>query len=168
GARMNAGAHGSDFSEIVVSAEALSWNGDYVRLDHDALKFEYRTSIIGEYVCATEMTFSLTPDDAEAVDARTKEYYYQRLGSQPLALPSAGCVFRNPSVGAAGKIIDELGLKGLSVGGARVSEKHANYMVGSDGATARDVIELIGLVKRLVKERMGTELELEIKIIEAE
>jgi UDP-N-acetylmuramate dehydrogenase len=168
GLRMNAGAHGSCFADVVVSAEALDWDYQFVTLDHAGLRFGYRHSILGEYVCTTEATFELTEETPTAVEERTKTYYFQRMASQPLSLPSAGCVFRNPDVGAAGKLIDECGLKGLSVGGARVSEKHANYIVGSEGATAEDVLRLIAEVRRRVKEQTGAELELEVKVIEEE
>lgn len=169
GLRMNAGAHGSDFSAIAAEVEALGWDGEFHRLDHAAMEFQYRTSALGngEYVCATEAVYALKPEDPAAVEERTKGYYYGRLTTQPLHLPSAGCVFRNPDVGAAGKLIDECGLKGMAVGSVRVSEKHGNYMVASEGATAEDVLKLIEIVRRRIKERFGTDLELEIKIIDA-
>jgi UDP-N-acetylmuramate dehydrogenase len=168
GVRMNAGAHGSCFADVVVEVEALDWEGVYRRLDRSELRFVYRDSVLGEYVAATEVLFDLKRDDPDAVEERTKAFYYQRRESQPLSLPSAGCVFRNPDVGSAGRLIDELGLKGFAIGGARVSEKHGNFIVGSEGATAADVRALIGEIRRRVKERTGTDLELEIKIIEPE
>lgn len=166
GVRMNAGAHGSCFADVVVEVEVLDWEGIYRRLDRSALRFSYRDSVLGEYVAATEILFALRRDDPEAVEERTKALYNQRRETQPLSLPSAGCVFRNPDVGSAGRLIDELGLKGLTRGGARVSEKHANFIVSSEGATAADVLALIEEIRRRVKERTGTDLELEIKIVE--
>ena len=165
GVRMNAGAHGACVGDLVVSVVALGHDGAFHDLEHDALSFGYRDSLLGDYVCAVEATFSLSPGDPEAVEAQTKARYYERLESQPLSLPSAGCVFRNPDVGSAGKLIDECGLMGLSVGGARVSEKHANFIVASEGATANDVLTLIAEVKRRVKAQTGADLALEIKIL---
>lgn len=167
GVRMNAGAHGSCFADVVFEVEALDWEGIFRRLDRSELRFSYRDSVLGEYVAATEILFALRRDDPQAVEERTKALYNQRRSTQPLSLPSAGCVFRNPDVGSAGRLIDELGLKGLRIGGARVSEKHANFIVGSEGATAADVLALIEEIRRRVKERTGIDLELEIKIIES-
>ena len=166
GVRMNAGAHGTCMADIVTTVVALGHDGALHELDREAVDFRYRDSALGSHVCAVEATFSLIPDDPDAVDAKTKAYYFQRLESQPLSLPSAGCVFRNPDVRSAGKLIDECGLKGLSVGGARVSEKHANFIVGSEGATAADVVALIEEVRRRIKETTGATLELEIKILD--
>jgi UDP-N-acetylmuramate dehydrogenase len=167
GARMNAGAHGRCFADITTRAEVLEWEGAFRVLDRRQLAFAYRRSALDRYVCATEIWCALRPDDPDAVERRTKEYYHHRLATQPLSLPSAGCVFRNPDVGSAGKMIDECGLKGLSVGGARVSEKHANFIVAPEAATAEDVLRLIAEVRRRVKEKTGADLELEIQIVEA-
>ncbi len=166
GVRMNAGAHGTCMADVVTAVVALGHDGALHELDWEALDFQYRDSALGNYVCAVDTVFSLIADDPATVEAKTKEYYFQRLESQPLSLPSAGCVFRNPDVRSAGKLIDECGLKGLSVGRARVSEKHANFIVASEGATASDVLALIEEVQRRIKEATGATLELEIKIID--
>lgn len=165
GVRMNAGAHGRCMADVVVDAEALDWEYRLRVLTASELKFAYRTSSLGDYVCATEALFALEPDDPNEVERRTKSYYNQRRATQPLSMPSAGCVFRNPDVGTAGKLIDECGLKGFAIGGARVSEIHANYIVAEEGATARDVHALIDEVRRRVRESTGADLELEVKII---
>lgn len=165
GIRMNAGAHGSSVADITVSARALGWDGATHDLAGDALGYAYRTSNLGDYFCGLDGTFRLQPDDPARVEATTKDYYHQRLASQPLNLPSAGCVFRNPDVGSAGKLIDDLGLKSHSSGAVRVSERHANFLVAADGATAADVGSLICDVRRRVLDACGIRLDLEIKIV---
>ncbi|MBT3265785.1 UDP-N-acetylmuramate dehydrogenase [Candidatus Poribacteria bacterium] len=165
GIRMNAGAHGASVADIALGARALGWDGATHDLSAADLGFAYRTSQLGAYFCGLRGTFRLEPDDPTRVEAKTKEYYYQRLASQPLDLPSAGCVFRNPDVASAGKLIDDLGLKGLSSGAASVSEKHANFLVAADGATAEDVGALICDVRRRVFDACGVRLELEIKLV---
>ena len=100
----------------------------------------------------------------EDVEQRMNAYSQKRWASQPAA-PSAGCVFKNPQNMAAGRLVDELGLKGLRVGGAVVSEEHGNFIINDGRATARDVLELIVLVKQRVHERRGVELQTEIEII---
>jgi UDP-N-acetylmuramate dehydrogenase len=165
GIRMNAGAHGACVADITVGARALGWDGAMHDVSAAELAFDYRTSSLGDYFCGLSGQFRLQPDDPNRVEAKTKEYYHQRLASQPLNLPSAGCVFRNPDVGSAGKLVDDLGLKGLASGAARVSEKHANFLVAGDGATAEDVGALICDVRRRVFDATGVRLELEIKIV---
>ena len=165
GIRMNAGAHGASVGDITVAARALGWDGATYELSAADLGFGYRTSELGRHFCGLSGTFRLRPDDPARVEAKTKEYYYQRLASQPLDLPSAGCVFRNPDVASAGKLIDDLGLKGLSSGAVRVSEKHANFLVAADGATAADVAALIRDVRLRVFDATGVRLELEIRLV---
>ncbi len=165
GIRMNAGAHGACVADITVGARALGWDGAAYDVSAADLAFDYRTSSLGDHFCGLSGHFRLRPDDPERVEATTKEYYHQRLASQPLNLPSAGCVFRNPDVGSAGKLVDDLGLKGLASGAARVSEKHANFLVAGDGATAEDIGALIRDVRRRVFDAVGVRLELEIKIV---
>ena len=165
GIRMNAGAHGACVADITVGARALGWDGATQDVSAEQLAFGYRTSSLGHHFCGLGGHFRLAPDDPARVEAKTKEYYHQRLASQPLNLPSAGCVFRNPDVGSAGKLVDELGLKGLAAGAVRVSEKHANFLVAGDGATANDVGALIRDVRRRVFDAAGVRLELEIRIV---
>ena len=94
-----------------------------------------------------------------------KKLYNERKSKQPLSLPSAGCIFKNPTGASAGKLIDECGLKGTKIGGAEVSPKHANFIVNPSSATAEDVLDLIDLVRKRVKSQTGIELELEIQPI---
>jgi UDP-N-acetylmuramate dehydrogenase len=165
GVRMNAGAHGTCVADITVSARALGWDGATHELSVTDLDYDYRTSSLGRYFCGLDGTFELQPEDPDRVEARTKDYYHQRLASQPLNMPSAGCVFRNPDVASAGKLIDDLGLKGHSAGAVTVSEKHANFLVAAAGATAADVAALIRDVRRRVFDASGVQLDLELKIV---
>ena len=176
GVCMNAGAHGRTMSDIVVSADVLTKEGETARVDRESLGFRYRASRLGEYVCALFCHFELERGDPAEVEALTKRYYSERRSTQPLSLPSAGCAFRNPvdasnrrngsPVASAGRLIDECGLKGLSAGGARVSEVHANFLVASPGASSSDVRRLVDEVRRRVHNRTGVRLQLEMKILD--
>lgn len=161
---MNAGANKRETCESLVSVDFLDENGILHCLKRDELKFGYRASpfqnMPGAIVGAT---FSLAHDPA----ARTKqiEIINYRKDTQPYSDKSAGCIFRNPSCGFAGAMIEQAGLKGTSIGGAKVSEKHANFLVNSGNATAEDLLALIALVKSSVLAKHGVELESEVRCI---
>ena len=107
----------------------------------------------------------LTPDDPEAIRARMEELSARRQEKQPLEYPSAGSMFKRPVGYFAAALIDQCGLKGLTVGGAQVSEKHAGFVVNRGGATCADVLELVEQVKQCVRDRTGVELEMEVRIL---
>ena len=134
-------------------------------LERGELPFEIREGRFAGYL-VLEAKFELGPDDPERVRRGTREWLERRRSTQPVAERSAGCAFRNPPAPAdpAGKIIDELGLKGTAVGGAVVSEMHANYIVARGGATASDVLSLIDLIRGRVLDDRGIELDLEIEV----
>ncbi|MCE5317234.1 MAG: UDP-N-acetylmuramate dehydrogenase [Parachlamydia sp.] len=161
---MNAGANKRETCESLVSVDFLDEEGTLHCLKREDLKFNYRTSpfqnMPGAIVGAT---FSLVHDPA----ARTKqiEIINYRKDTQPYSDKSAGCIFRNPSCGFAGAMIEQSELKGTVVGGAKVSEKHANFLVNTGRATAEDVQALIALVKRSVLAKHGVELESEVRCI---
>lgn len=161
---MNAGANGSETEKVLVSIDYIDEEGELVILERKDLEFGYRTSPFqkrkGVIVGAT---FKLTP----SLTARQKqiEIVTYRKNTQPYNDKSAGCVFRNPACHIAGKLIEEAGLKGHMLGGAKVSEKHANFIVNADHATAKDVCALIDEVQRKVYEKHGVKLEPEIRII---
>jgi UDP-N-acetylmuramate dehydrogenase len=108
---------------------------------------------------------ALRSDDSAAIDARMQMILEYRRQTQPLHLPNAGCIFKNPSGGSAGRLIDELGLKGYRIGGVQVSERHANFMVNAGGGTAKDLTALIRHVGGRVERERGVTLELEVKIV---
>jgi UDP-N-acetylmuramate dehydrogenase len=165
---MNAGANGSETANVLAEVQFVDTSGELKRFKREELEFSYRTSpfqkMRGAVVSAV---FSLTP--CEQARQRQLDLIQYRLSSQPYTEPSAGCVFRNPSQGpscpSAGALIEKAGLKGLVRGGAKISEKHANFIVNTGAATASDVMELIRLVKERVKNAAGVELEEEIRWI---
>lgn len=166
----NAGAHDSDIAGVLESADVLLADGTEARIGASDLDLGYRHSRfkipIGEGAPADLVlgaTFRLNPEPADVIKGRLDEIRRWRQAHQPLGLPSAGSVFRNPPDGpSAGAIIDELGLKGLRMGGAVVSEKHANFIVNDQKGTAADVRALAERVRAEVLQRSGTELEFEI------
>jgi len=168
----NAGAHGSDVREVLESADVLLADGSEVRLGVDDLGLAYRDSrfkhpIAGaapEVVVAA--TFRLEPADADAIKASLDDIRRWRQAHQPLGLPSAGSTFRNPDEGpSAGERIDAAGLKGFRVGGARVSEKHANFVITEKGATATDVRRLVDHIHATIRERDGIDLRPEVEFV---
>ncbi len=162
---MNAGAHGHSMQEILLSARVLTPDGEQA-VPAAALGFAYRTSALqGHPAVVAEATLQLQPSDPEAVVRRTEDWLAHRSATQPIGPPSSGCVFRNPPGDHAGRLIDLAGGKGLQLGGAQVSDVHANYIVNTGGATAADVIALMHKVKALVMEKFGVGLEPEIKLL---
>jgi UDP-N-acetylmuramate dehydrogenase len=168
----NAGAHESETAGVLSSATIVLADGSERELATDELGFRYRHSRIkdaatvaagdpGEVVLSA--TFALRADDPATIKDRLDEIRRWRQAHQPLGLPSAGSVFRNPDGDSAGRLIDELGLKGHRIGGAVVSEKHANFIVNDQRGSAADVRRLAEFVRREVLARHGTELALEIE-----
>lgn len=161
---MNAGANGRETCESLVSVDYMNDNGVVCTLDKSRLHFAYRHSSFQKMPgVILGATFCLTPSST----AREKqlEIINYRKKTQPYNAKSAGCVFRNPHCGHAGALIDQCGLKGTQVGGAKVSEIHANFIVNAEKATANDVMNLIRMIKSQVKEKTGTNLESEVRTI---
>ncbi|WP_166243836.1 UDP-N-acetylmuramate dehydrogenase [Paenibacillus turpanensis] len=160
---MNAGALGSDVSRILKSAEVLLETGELVRYEAQDFEFAYRHSVLhGKKGIVTEATFGLAYGDRREIAAAMAAYKDRRLRTQPLQLPSAGSVFRNPEGNYAAKLIEEAGLKGTSIGGAEISTQHANFIVNHGHATAEDVLSLIRLIQRTVYEKFGVQLHPEV------
>lgn len=161
---MNAGANGAETCDSLTSVDYISETGELQTIVKEQLHFAYRTSSFqsmkGAIVAAT---FTLQSEPS----ARTKQIDIigYRKNTQPYNSPSAGCIFRNPHCGHAGALIESAGLKGASVGGAQVSSLHANFIVNTGGASSKDVLNLIELVKKQVHEKMNTELESEVRYI---
>lgn len=165
---MNAGAYNSAMSEVVVSARVLNSNLEIVTMTNEELAYEYRDSFIKKnkdyYVLST--TFELTPGDKESMMHLIEERRMKRLASQPLNMPSAGSVFRNPPDAYAGELIEKSNLKGYTIGGAKISEKHANFIVNAGNATGEDIVKLIRKTQKEVKDNYNVTLKLEQIIIE--
>ena len=163
---MNAGAYGGEMKDVVVDVEYIDLVGEEkVRRGAD-LEFSYRSSAFSRRLgVITGARLQLTPGDPEEIRRRMNELAEKRRASQPLDLPSAGSAFKRPKDGYAAELIDRAGLKGMRVGGAMVSEKHAGFIVNAGGATAQDVRTLIGIIQQTVFEMSGVELEPEIRIL---
>ncbi len=166
GAVMNAGAYGGELKDIVTEAACLTMNGRLVTKVGEELDFGYRHSCFdgGGYVILS-ITVELSPGDPAQIRARMDELAAKRRASQPLEYPSAGSTFKRPKGYFAGRLIEDCGLKGRTVGGAQVSEKHAGFVINRGGATCGDVIALTDVIKAEVKKKFGVSLELEVKLL---
>jgi UDP-N-acetylmuramate dehydrogenase len=163
---MNAGAQGSDMSRILKQADIVLDDGELVTWTKDELQFAYRHSLLHHRKgIVTEAVFELEFGDRKEIAAAMATYKDRRLRTQPLQLPSAGSTFRNPENHYAAKLIEEAGLKGFKVGGAEISTQHANFIINTGHATARDVLTLIDTVRRTVKETYGVELVPEVLVV---
>ncbi|NJL22953.1 MAG: UDP-N-acetylmuramate dehydrogenase [Leptolyngbyaceae cyanobacterium SM1_3_5] len=164
---MNAGAHRSETSDILLNAQVLSGTGAIESFSRDRLAFRYRTSILqssGQLV--TQATFQLRPGaDPQQVMAETTAHLDARRASQPYHLPSCGSVFRNPDLRTAGWLIEQAGLKGYAIGGAQVAERHANFILNCGSATATDIFDLIRDVQAKVEDRWSVRLEPEVRML---
>ncbi|HSH21996.1 MAG TPA: UDP-N-acetylmuramate dehydrogenase, partial [Candidatus Caenarcaniphilales bacterium] len=164
----NAGAHESDVRTVLQAASVMRANGSEVVLGADELGLAYRDSILKHTPAyapevVTWASFELAPAETQLISSRLDEIRRWRQAHQPLGIPSAGSVFRNPPEGpSAGALIDGLGLKGLRIGGAVVSEKHANFIVNDQAASASDVRRLAERVRAIVRRETGVELQPEI------
>ncbi len=162
---MNAGAHGHCMAEIVRSVRAVAPEGERAWLAEE-LAYGYRESRLQHApVVVLDAELELAQERPEVTVARLEEWLRYRSETQPLGPPSSGCVFRNPVGDHAGRMIDAAGGKGLRVGDAVVSERHANYILNTGHATASHVLDLIMVVRNRVRERFGVELETEVKLL---
>jgi len=168
GVYMNAGAYGGEMKDILTEVTFLDEAGEYRTLPAAELSLSYRHSIFEERpgTVIVEAVLTLTPGDPAAIRAAMEDYMSRRREKQPLEYGSAGSTFKRPVGNYASALVDQCGLKGLSVGGAEVSRKHAGFIINRGGATAADVRELIAEVQRIVREKTGYTLECEIKYIE--
>ena len=165
GCAMNAGAYGGQLSDVLIDAQVYL-DGAVRTLSKDEMQMGYRTTRpLREGGIVLSARFALTPDDPEAILARMRDLNARRRDKQPLNFPSAGSTFKRPEGYFAGSLIEQAGLKGRSVSGAQVSEKHAGFIVKTGEATASDIIELIHIVQDEVRAHSGVTLEPEVRII---
>lgn len=163
---MNAGAYGSEMRDVLKSVTVLTESGQVKTLPAKELELGYRTSsILRNHYLVLEAELSLAEGDPEAIHGRMRELAERRREKQPLEYPSAGSTFKRPAGYFAGKLIEDAGLKGFSVGGAEVSEKHAGFVINKGNAAAADIYSLCMEVKRKVFEQTGVALELEVKLL---
>jgi UDP-N-acetylmuramate dehydrogenase len=163
---MNAGAYGGEMKDVLAGAYVVDEKGNFIYLNKEELALDYRTSVIqkkGYVVVEAEMVFE--KGDMTEIKEKIKDFTKKRTTKQPLQLPSAGSTFKRPTGYFAGKLIEDAGLKGVRVGGAQVSPLHSGFVVNVENATAEDVIHLIELVQKVVKDQFGVTLETEVKII---
>lgn len=163
---MNAGAYGGEMKDVVQYATVMDVDGNVLQLTNEELELGYRTSIAQQkgYI-VLEVVMELQKGEYNAIKARISELTQQRTTKQPLNMPSAGSTFKRPPGHFAGKLIMDAGLRGFRVGGAQVSEKHCGFVVNTENATAKDVLDLIAEVQKKVKEQFGIQMEPEIRII---
>jgi UDP-N-acetylmuramate dehydrogenase len=161
---MNAGAYGGEMAQVVRSVTCLSADGEIETVtDFD---FGYRHSVFSDGKrLILSATMELQPGDRTAITERMDELAAQRQSKQPLEFPSAGSMFKRPVGHFAGALIEQSGLKGFTVGGAQVSEKHAGFVINAGGATCSDVLELVRQVQLRVRENFGVELEMEVRVL---
>lgn len=166
GARMNAGAYGGELAQIVRWVEALDEQGVVRRISNPDCGFSYRHSLFCEEpLLVTAVCFALTPGSAEEIRAKMADFAQRRREKQPLEYPSAGSTFKRPEGHFAAALIDRCGLKGLRIGGAQVSGKHAGFVVNVGNATAADVLAVMERVKAEVQAQTGVTLEPEVEIL---
>ena len=159
---MNAGAYGGEMKQIVESVEVMNREGEILVLDNDTMEFGYRTSVIkSRPFVILETVLALKKGDKEEIGAKMEDLAKQRREKQPLEYASAGSTFKRPEGYFAGKLIMDAGLRGFSIGGARVSEKHCGFVINSGNATAADIREVIEEVQQCVKAKFGVALERE-------
>lgn len=163
---MNAGAYDGEMKDIVTEAEAISSSGIERVFTAAAMDFRYRHSIFqyNDYVIVA-VKMKLKPGARPEILSKMQEYAHSRREKQPLEYPSAGSVFRRPDGFYVGPMVEQMGLKGLSIGGAQVSQKHAGFIINTGTTTASDVLELIELIKKAAREQFGVELQTEIRVV---
>ncbi len=160
---MNAGAWSQAIGGLVEKVTVMEYNGKIKVLPRNKIDFSYRKSSLGEYIILGA-SFCLTKKNKDEITRQVNEYLNIRRKNQDFSYPNAGCVFKNPERSSAGKLIDLCGLKGTRAGGALISYKHANFILNEKDAKCEDVLKLMDLVKREVKNRFRVDLEPEIKI----
>lgn len=165
---MNAGAYGGEIKDIIVCAKAVNEKGEMITLTREELELGYRHSIVADSenkLIITEAEFQLSAGDKTAIRAQMDELAQRRREKQPLEYPSAGSTFKRPEGYFAGKLIQDAGLKGFSVGGAQVSEKHSGFVINRGNATTKDILTLIKAVQDMVYDKFGVKLEMEVKVV---
>ena len=163
---MNAGAYGSEMKDVVVSAQYIDEDCSIRSISAEDMDLSYRHSLKTNKKCViTSVTLKLEKGDPDEIRAAMSECMQKRSSKQPLDHPSAGSTFKRPEGSYASLLIDQCGLKGMSCGGAQVSEKHSGFVINTGDATCSDVLELCGKIKNIVKEKTGYLLELEPEIL---
>jgi UDP-N-acetylmuramate dehydrogenase len=162
--KMNAGSFGAAISDCLISLRYMDERGEVQKRRRDEMGFGYRSSSIADGHCVVEATFELTRAEPSRIQADMDDVWRERLRKHPMEKPSAGSVFKNGNNGPCWRLVDRAGLRGATVGGACVSEKHPNFIVNMGGASASDVKRLIETMKKRVAEATGVALEEEVEL----
>jgi UDP-N-acetylmuramate dehydrogenase len=161
---MNAGTRLGEMKDSVKAVRLVSMEGKIRDLPAAAIRFDYRRAHLPKGI-VVGVWLQLQPGIRSEIAKTVKDYLHYRKDTQPLAMPSAGCVFKNPPQDSAGRLLEAAGLKGMRIGDAEVSTKHGNFIVNRGHASAADVMSLIHKVRRLIKQKAGVRLDLELKIV---
>lgn len=163
---MNAGAMNGCVADVLLSVEVINEQNQFATLTKEALGFSYRSSNLQNkgYICVSTL-WQGYPKGQDLIEQETRDYVAKRKAAQPQGYPNAGSVFKNPEGDFAGRLIEACGGKGLRVGDAEVSTKHANWILNLGNATARDVLTLINKIKKMVQERFDVALHLEVRVL---
>lgn len=165
GCAMNAGAYGGQLSDVLMEAEVYL-DGKILHLTKAQMEMEYRSTMpLRRGGIVLSACFALNPDSPQEILERMRELSARRREKQPLNMPSAGSTFKRPEGHFAGALIEQCGLKGCTMGGAQVSQKHAGFVVNTGNATAADILALIAHIQQVVREQTGVELEMEVRIL---
>lgn len=163
---MNAGAYDGEISHVIESAEVIDNNGEIRSLTKDELELGYRSSIVmKKHYVVLSARFNLKHGEVRKIKEIVQDLTCKRESKQPLEYPSAGSTFKRPTGYYAGKLIQDAGLKGYSIGGAAVSEKHSGFVINKNNATAKDILDLIAHIQNEVKKQFGVDLHPEVRII---
>jgi UDP-N-acetylmuramate dehydrogenase len=164
---MNAGAHGSEISKVLKSAEVLTETGEWLQLSNEDLHFRYRTTILQEKIkgIVTGASFELQQGDAKQITSSLSSFKDRRRKTQPLQYPCAGSTFRNPPGDHAGRLIEAAGLKGYRIGDAEFSTLHGNFIINLGQAKASDVLALINHARKTIAQKYGVTLVPEVEVI---
>ena len=165
--RMNAGAYGSEFKDIVIETTYMDYDGNIYTINNEQQKFEYRKSIFKDkkWIILESKLLLKYVEDSSLIKEKMDEFKKSRIEKQPIEYPSAGSTFKRGSDFITAKLIDECGLKGYKVGNAQVSTKHAGFVINTGDATAKDVLELVDIIKNNVYQKFEKEIELEVEVI---
>ena len=164
---MNAGAYGSEMKDIVRSARCINESGEIIEISAENMGLSYRHSVFSEnHYCILSVTMQLKRGNTDEIKAKMSEVMGKRRDKQPLEYPSCGSTFKRPDGYFAAALIEECGLKGYSIGGAQVSEKHSGFVINKGGAAFEDVMALVEHIKKTVRDQKGVELECEMIILD--
>lgn len=163
---MNAGAYDGEIKNIIKEAQVITSSGEIVTMSKDELELGYRTSkVMKDNLIVISATFKLEKGNKKEIKEKIDDLTQKREEKQPLEYPSAGSTFKRPEGHFAGKLIQDSGLKGYSIGGAAVSSKHSGFVINKGNATAKDILDLIAYIQKEVKKQFGVELHPEVRII---